>query len=40
MTDACCETTIDATLLKRRQRRVLGVVLAINVATFMMMVIA
>lgn len=40
MSDACCETTIDTAILERRQRRVLGVVLVINVATFLMMVVA
>ncbi len=40
MTDSCCESTIDVGALEARQRRVLIAVLAINAATFVMMVIA
>jgi Co/Zn/Cd efflux system component len=38
MADCCCEGTIDTTALEAKQRRVLSIVLAINVATFLMMV--
>lgn len=38
MSDCCCEEGLDTTLLAARQRRVLVIVLAINVATFLMMV--
>ena len=38
MTDRCCPTTIDTAALHQRQRRVLAIVLLINVATFVMMV--
>lgn len=40
MTDACCEKPIDMAALRGRQRRVLIIVLAINTATFVMMIIA
>lgn len=40
MSDPCCPTSIDTSELHRRQRRVLRAVLAINVATFVMMVAA
>lgn len=40
MSDSCCQGTIDVSALQARQRRVLIVVLAINVATFVMMVVA
>lgn len=36
----CCEKTIEAGILRKRERRVLGIVLAINAATFAMMVLA
>ena len=38
MSDGCCEGDIDVSALERRQRHVLLAVLAINVATFLMMV--
>lgn len=40
MSDSCCQGTIDVSVLQERQRRVLIVVLTINVATFFMMVAA
>lgn len=40
MSDSCCHTAIDTQALQKRQRRVLSVVLAINAATFVMMVVA
>lgn len=40
MTDPCCSTTLDVRALEARQRRVLVAVLAINAATFLMMVAA
>lgn len=40
MSDACCDPIMDLRQAHRRQRRVLGAVLAINVATFTMMVYA
>ncbi|WP_108470216.1 cation transporter [Rhodanobacter thiooxydans] len=40
MTDTCCATTIDIAALQARQRRVLMSVLAINLATFTMMLAA
>jgi Co/Zn/Cd efflux system component len=40
MTDTCCATTIDIAALQARQRRVLVIVLAINLATFVMMLAA
>jgi Co/Zn/Cd efflux system component len=39
MNDGCCEGDIDVTALERSQRRVLVVVLGINVATFLIMVV-
>lgn len=38
MTDSCCSTDLELSALERQQKRVLVLVLAINVATFMMMV--
>ena len=40
MTDTCCATTIDIAVLQARQRRVLMIVLVINLATFAMMLAA
>lgn len=40
MSDSCCQGTIDVSALQARQRRVLMVVLSINVVTFVMMVAA
>jgi Co/Zn/Cd efflux system component len=40
VSDNCCQTTIDTQALQKRQRRVLLIVLAINAATFVMMIIA
>lgn len=40
MSDSCCQGTIDVSALQARQRRVLIIVLAVNVATFVMMVVA
>jgi Co/Zn/Cd efflux system component len=40
MTDTCCENQIDVAALHTRERRVLKVVLAINAATFLMMIFA
>lgn len=40
MSRDCCEKTIAAESLRRQERRVLGIVLAINAATFAMMVAA
>ena len=40
MPDTCCATTIDIAALQARQRRVLTIVLAINLATFVMMLSA
>lgn len=40
MSDDCCPTTVDTRALESRQRRVLVAVLAINAATFAMMVAA
>ena len=37
MSDGCCEGGIDASVLEQRHRRVLLAVLAINVATFLIM---
>ncbi|SJZ77024.1 hypothetical protein SAMN02745674_00841 [Lysobacter spongiicola DSM 21749] len=37
MGDACCGSTVDIRALEARQRRVLMIVLAINLATFAMM---
>jgi len=38
MSDSCCESTIDTSAMAARQRRVLIIVLCINLATFAMMV--
>jgi Co/Zn/Cd efflux system component len=38
MADACCDPIMDLSQLHARQRRVLRIVLAINVATFLMVV--
>lgn len=40
VTDTCCQQTINVAALHARERRVLTIVLAINVATFVMMVAA
>lgn len=40
MSDACCGKTIDVRALQRQQRRVLMIVLVINIATFAMMLAA
>lgn len=40
MGDACCSGTVELRALQARQRRVLMVVLAINLATFAMMLVA
>lgn len=40
MADACCDPLMDLSQSHAKQRRVLGIVLAINVATFGMMVYA
>lgn len=40
MTETCCENRIDVAALHTRERRVLIVVLAINAATFLMMIFA
>ncbi len=40
MSDSCCENAIDTGQLQARQRRVLAIVLCINIATFLMMVTA
>ena len=40
MSDACCDPLLDLANLQRRQRRVLVIVLAINLATFVMMAYA
>ena len=40
MSDSCCQREIDVSALHARQRRVLKFVLAINAATFLMMVAA
>lgn len=40
MGDACCGRTIDVQALQAKQKRVLQIVLAINLATFVMMVAA
>ena len=40
MNDNCCKSQIDAGALEERQRRVLILVLVINVATFLMMITA
>lgn len=38
MADCCCDETLDTTLLAARQRRVLAIVLAINILSFVLMV--
>ena len=38
MTDSCCNDDLELSALEKRQKRVLVAVLAINVATFLMMV--
>jgi Co/Zn/Cd efflux system component len=40
MSDSCCQAPVDASVLQARQRRVLATVLAINAATFIMMIVA
>lgn len=40
MADSCCSGTVDIRALEARQRRVLMVVLAVNIATFVMMLSA
>jgi Co/Zn/Cd efflux system component len=40
MSDSCCSGTVDLHAMQARQRRVLMIVLAINVATFVMMLAA
>lgn len=40
MSDACCDTELDVSALRSRQKRVLVTVLVINVLTFVMMVSA
>ena len=40
MSDACCEPILDLANLQRQQRRVLRIVLAINLATFALMACA
>ena len=40
MADSCCQATIDVSALHARQRRVLNIVLIVNVATFVMMIAA
>ena len=40
MADCCCSGTVDIRALQARQRRVLMIVLAINVVTFAMMMSA
>ncbi|MBW3551542.1 MAG: cation transporter [Proteobacteria bacterium] len=40
MSDSCCGNTLDVGALEARQRRVLVIVLVINVATFVMMIAA
>ncbi len=40
MGDSCCQVTIDVSALQARQRRVLNIVLAVNAATFIMMIAA
>lgn len=40
MSDHCCQTSIDTGTLQKRQRRVLTIVLAINAATFLMMIVS
>ena len=40
MSDSCCQRPIDTAELQTRQRRILAIVLAINAATFVMMLAA
>ena len=40
MADSCCSGTVDIRAMEARQRRVLMIVLAINIATFAMMLAA
>ena len=40
MGDSCCQVTIDVSALQAGQRRVLNIVLAVNAATFIMMIAA
>ena len=40
MSDSCCSGTIDLQAMRARQRRVLMIVLAINIVTFAMMLAA
>lgn len=40
MADSCCEKPVDVAALHGRQRRILLIVLAINAATFLMMIVA
>lgn len=40
MGDSCCQVTIDVSALHARQRRVLNIVLIVNVLTFLMMIAA
>lgn len=40
MSDSCCTGTVDLQAMEARQRRVLMIVLAINIATFFMMLAA
>lgn len=40
MADSCCSGTVDLCAMQARQRRVLMIVLAINIATFVMMLAA
>ena len=40
MADSCCSGTVDIRAMEARQRRVLMIVLAINIATFVMMLSA
>ena len=40
MADSCCQVTIDVSALQARQRRVLNIVLAVNAATFIIMIAA
>jgi Co/Zn/Cd efflux system component len=40
MADSCCENGIDAALLQQEQRRVLVIVMLVNIVTFIGMVAA
>jgi len=40
MSKCACETSVDASALQRSERRILIVVLGINVVTFVMMVMS